>query len=109
PLDVTINLRRILLVLRFTGKSISKMSCVAFGCYNNSSKKIAGITFHRFPKGEILRKEWLQVYVTFTNGRDCRVKWRCLAQNKVKLAAASSQLYATRLLHSTFWNASSSG
>ncbi|KAG8183423.1 hypothetical protein JTE90_023181 [Oedothorax gibbosus] len=51
----------------------------------------------------------LQVYVTFTNGRDCRVKWRCLAQNKVKLAAASSQLYATRLLHSTFWNASSSG
>ncbi|KAG8193404.1 hypothetical protein JTE90_009630 [Oedothorax gibbosus] len=34
------------------------MSCVAFGCYNNSSKKIAGITFHRFPKEEILRKEW---------------------------------------------------
>ncbi|KAG8173931.1 hypothetical protein JTE90_014540 [Oedothorax gibbosus] len=34
------------------------MSCVAFGCYKNSSKKIAGITFHRFPKEEILRKEW---------------------------------------------------
>ncbi|KAG8171857.1 hypothetical protein JTE90_013619, partial [Oedothorax gibbosus] len=34
------------------------MSCVAFGCYNNSSKKIAGITCHRFPKEEILRKEW---------------------------------------------------
>ncbi|KAG8174098.1 hypothetical protein JTE90_008684 [Oedothorax gibbosus] len=50
-----------------------------------------------------------KVYATFTNGRDCRVKWRCLAQNKVKLAAASSQLYATRLLHSTFWNAPSSG
>ncbi|KAG8195644.1 hypothetical protein JTE90_004979 [Oedothorax gibbosus] len=51
----------------------------------------------------------LQVYVTFTNDRDCRVKWRCLAQNKVKLAAASSQLYATRHLHNSFWNASSSG
>ncbi|KAG8194389.1 hypothetical protein JTE90_011003 [Oedothorax gibbosus] len=28
-------------------KSISKMSCVAFGCYKKSSKNIAGITFHR--------------------------------------------------------------
>ncbi|KAG8188385.1 hypothetical protein JTE90_019289 [Oedothorax gibbosus] len=35
----------------------------AFGCYNNSSKKIAGITFHRFPKEEILRKEWLTIYL----------------------------------------------
>ncbi|KAG8201701.1 hypothetical protein JTE90_012765 [Oedothorax gibbosus] len=28
-------------------KSIFKMSCVAFGCYNKSSKKIAGISYYR--------------------------------------------------------------
>ncbi|KAG8176314.1 hypothetical protein JTE90_008367 [Oedothorax gibbosus] len=75
-----------------------------------TSRAMLSYLFLLFDGGNYLVYQFLlQVYVTFTNGRDCRVKWRCLAQNKVKLAAASSQLYATRLLHSTFWNASSSG
>ncbi|KFM69304.1 THAP domain-containing protein 1, partial [Stegodyphus mimosarum] len=35
-------------------------SCAAYGCTNRPSKKIPGITFHRFPKNPELRAEWIK-------------------------------------------------
>ncbi|GBM88399.1 DNA transposase THAP9 [Araneus ventricosus] len=34
-------------------------SCIAFNCTNRISKKIPGVTFHRFPKDETRRASWI--------------------------------------------------
>ena len=43
-----------------TGRIAGGSYCAAAGCYNNQKKDgtARGITFHRFPKDEVIRKEW---------------------------------------------------
>ena len=43
-----------------TGRKSGGSYCAAEGCYNNQKKDgtARGITFHRFPKDEVIRKEW---------------------------------------------------